>query len=55
MENPITEVSAIVEANRKSKRDEAIRDIIHDVEGRSNCNLLLLRVILMNLHIWIGL
>ncbi|MCS4226014.1 endonuclease/exonuclease/phosphatase family protein [Sphingobacterium sp. BIGb0165] len=33
MENPITEVSAIVEANRKSKRDEAIRDIIHDVEG----------------------
>ncbi|MNH92038.1 Endonuclease/Exonuclease/phosphatase family protein [compost metagenome] len=33
LENPITEVSTIVEANRKSKRDEAIRDIISDVEG----------------------
>ncbi len=32
MERPITEVSAIVEANRKSKRDEAIRDIIRDVD-----------------------
>ncbi|MGE8378379.1 MAG: endonuclease/exonuclease/phosphatase family protein, partial [Sphingobacterium sp.] len=33
LETPITKVSAIVEANRKSKRDEAIRDIIHDVDG----------------------
>ena len=33
LENPITEVSAIVEANRKSKRDEAICDIIRDVDG----------------------
>ncbi|MDF2516587.1 MAG: endonuclease [Sphingobacterium sp.] len=33
LENPITAVSAIVEANRKSKRDEAIRDIIRDVDG----------------------
>lgn len=30
--NPITDVSTIIAANRKSKRDEAIRDIIKDVE-----------------------
>ncbi len=31
MESPINDVSAIVESNRKSKRDEAIRDVIRDV------------------------
>jgi endonuclease/exonuclease/phosphatase family metal-dependent hydrolase len=32
LESPITDVLAITTANRKSKRDEAIRDVIKDVE-----------------------
>jgi len=33
LNNPITDVSVITAASRKSKRDEAIRDIIKDVEN----------------------